>query len=78
MMPAKPTVCHHVVHFERTMEHGEGTRRGVERSVNTLVARYEAVMDLFVGGGVPILYCIVMVLRTCACRLDNVFRSVNT
>ena len=95
------------------MEHGEGTRRGVERSVNTLVTRavggrrdsvrpgesfgqvenfspgrykrwhtvrtqyedgkrtwgrYEAVMDivLYSDG-----------LRTCACRLDNIFRSGN-
>ena len=39
MAPAKPTVCHRVVNFVRTVEHGEGTRRGVERSVNTLVAR---------------------------------------
>ena len=39
MALAKPTVCHHVVNFVRTAEHGEGTRRGVERSVNTLVAR---------------------------------------
>ena len=37
--PAKPTVCHRVVNFVRTVEHGEGTPRGVERSVNTLVAR---------------------------------------
>ena len=39
MVPAKPTVCHRVVNFVRTVEHGEGTRRGVERSVNTLMAR---------------------------------------
>ena len=39
MAPAKPTVCHRVVNFVRTVEHGEGTRRGVERSVNTFVAR---------------------------------------
>ena len=39
MAPAKPAVCHRVVNFVRTVEHGEGTRRGVERSVNTLVAR---------------------------------------
>ena len=39
MAPAKPTVCHRVVNFVRTVEHGEGTWRGVERSVNTLVAR---------------------------------------
>ena len=39
MAPAKPTVCHRVVNFVRTVEHGEGTRRGVERSVNTSVAR---------------------------------------
>ena len=38
MAPAKPTVCHRVVNFVRTVEHGEGTRRGVERSVNTLVS----------------------------------------
>ena len=38
MAPAKPTVCHRVVNFVRTVEHGEGTRRGVERSVNTLAA----------------------------------------
>ena len=39
MAPAKPTVCHRVVNFVRTVEHGEGTRRGVGRSVNTSVAR---------------------------------------
>ena len=38
MAPAKPTVCYRVVNFVRTVEHGEGTRWGVERSVNTLVA----------------------------------------
>ena len=38
MAPAKPIVCHRVVNFVRTVEHGEGTRRGVERSVNTSVA----------------------------------------
>ena len=35
MVPAKPTVCHCVVNFVRTVEHGEGTRRGVKRSVNS-------------------------------------------
>ena len=40
MVPAKPTVCHRVVNFVQTVEHGEGTRRGVGRSVNTLVARW--------------------------------------
>ena len=30
-----------------------------------------------VRGAVPILYCIVMFLLTCACRLDNIFRSDN-
>ena len=39
MVPAKATVCHRVVNFVPTVEHGEGTRRGVERSVNTLAAR---------------------------------------
>ena len=39
MAPAKPTVCHRVVNFVRTVEHGEGTRRGVDRSVNMSVAR---------------------------------------
>ena len=39
MVPAKPTVCHRVVNFVWTVEHGEDTRRGVERSVNTSVAR---------------------------------------
>ena len=33
-------MCHRVVHFVQTVEHGEGTRRGVERSVNTLEACY--------------------------------------
>ena len=52
MVPANPTVCHHVVNFVRTVEHGEGTRRGVERSVNTLVARWRSAKvlgKLFVG-----------------------------
>ena len=40
MVPAKPTVCQRVVNFVQTVEHGEGTRRGVERSVNTLVAHW--------------------------------------
>ena len=39
MVPAKPTVCHRVENVVQTVEHGEGTRRGVERSVNMLVAR---------------------------------------
>ena len=43
MVPAKPTVCHRVVNFVWTVEHGEGTRQGVERSVNTLVARWRPV-----------------------------------
>ena len=28
MVPAKPTVCHRVVNFVQTVEHGEGTRAG--------------------------------------------------
>ena len=37
MVLANPTVCHCVVYFVRTVEHGEG----VERSVDTLVARLQ-------------------------------------
>ena len=39
MVPSKPTVCHRVLNFVRTVEHGEGTRRGVEQSVSTLLAQ---------------------------------------
>ena len=38
-MPGKPTVCHCVVNFVWLLEHGEGTQRGVELSVNTVGAR---------------------------------------
>ena len=33
MVPAKPTVCHRVVHFVRTVEHGESTRRAIGEHV---------------------------------------------
>ena len=38
MVPAKPTVCHRVVNFVRTVEHGEGTRRSGEHVADLLAA----------------------------------------